>query len=985
MSCHVAMVAAEPEATQNTNPAIANVGEANAAMQAVDDPIINEEILEHAKMEQTLAQTKVNSLTLELKEADQTIVRIKNTLKELDTKLQDAKLTSSERNNGSFLVAELTANLSYYHSLLALEQTRWDVLNKALKLAEQNLIKVNEQKTKLLADYRLQQQQEQRKSLEQLAYHLQIQQKKWLEKLTAYNQQLQTLTTSGSDLEQTRQAGEELLKQKQLLETHILEAEEKSSINHFNLVLAELKNQSDNLDKSSSSASSIAELNMASNNVDVALHQINGIKDLLSSKLDTLRKRLAISQHVGTDQVAAIPADFNSMVKGFIGTYQAQYNAFNNLQQQFVNYQKNLRQELGRALAKRQELPGFNWSDWRVFLAKLWVLPELIWQSGQSVAQRFIHIASSYTWWHWLLLTGYEVLLLGLWKIGRFYLKKLYLALYHEQEPLAKNALYVLLKLLRRNLLGLVVCFNIFSLLAINHFSFQRYALFFSFALVWFGYRFALGLARLTLLETIRDAGGKDAKLYHRLKWLVSVGAILIALLVVARQLPVDYSVNDFINRLFMLQLLLVSMVMLPNWEVLPALLSPYLENKRIYFGRAIHWLSLSMPVALLVNAIVGLVGYVQLAWTMSAYQGVFLLVVLGYLIVRGLVIDLMDWFASSYVLNLPNGWLWGEAFLKPLDKLLRLCLFFSMGYLLFYLYGWDQNSFLVHMIKKAANYPLMQFDNGDPPITAISILSSVVVILILSWIARWSREFSYRWLYAYHKDLGIRNSLSVFTQYLTVIVCVYIALRFSGRDFTGLNYILGGVSFGAGLGLRDLVNNFASGILLLIERPIKKGDIVTIGPYEGEVTHIGMRAMTIRTWDHMEVLVPNSEAFSKSFTNWTHEDLIIRTVLPLKVQRVDNPHLIKSIILEVLSEMKDVLSEPGPNVYMKALSEPLLEFEVRYFINIQQSGSRSRVRSDVLYAIWQKFTERGIKPPVPLQEVQLSFDSTQALKGIQP
>jgi potassium efflux system protein len=569
--------------------------------------------------------------------------------------------------------------------------------------------------------------------------------------------------------------------------------------------------------------------------------------------------------------------------------------------------------------------------------------------------------------------------------LGVIFLKKLYTAYYHEEEPLTKNTFFVVLKLLRRNLFGLVLSFNIFSLLAFNGFPFKSYALFFSFILVWFGYRFALGLARLALLETVRDVGGQDVSLYHKIKWIYSIGAILVALLLAARQLPVDYSVNDFINRLFMLQLLLVSGLLLRSWKVFPVLLNPYFSNRQIYFGRAIRWLSLLIPLALLVNAIVGLIGYVQLAWTMSAYQGMFLLVLLGYLFIRSLLIDLMEWISKRFVLDLPNGWLWSEAFLKPLDKILRLCLFVLAGaFLFFYIYGLDQNSYLANIIKITVSYPVIKLPK-DQSINLLNIFGAIIIILVLAWIARWSREFSYRWLYAYQKDLGVRNSLAVFTQYITVIISVYIALELSGKDFTGLNYILGGVSLGAGFGLRDLVNNFASGVLLLIERPVKKGDIVTIGAYEGEVTHIGMRAMTIRTWDHMEVLVPNSETFSKSFTNWTHEDMIIRTVVSIKIQRQDNPYQVKSIIVEALQAVPDVLAEPLSSIYMKELSEPLIQFEVRYFINIQLAGSRSRVRSDVLYAIWDAFKTHNIHPPIPPQDMQVEVLNFAAISREQP
>jgi potassium efflux system protein len=101
---------------------------------------------------------------------------------------------------------------------------------------------------------------------------------------------------------------------------------------------------------------------------------------------------------------------------------------------------------------------------------------------------------------------------------------------------------------------------------------------------------------------------------------------------------------------------------------------------------------------------------------------------------------------------------------------------------------------------------------------------------------------------------------------------------------------------------------------------------------------------------------------------------MIIRTVVSIKIQRQDNPYQIRDIIASALNGVSDVLHVPAANIYMKELSEPLIQFEVRYFINIQLSGSRSRVRSDVLYAIWEAFKQHAIHPPIAPQEMQVEL-----------
>jgi potassium-dependent mechanosensitive channel len=259
------------------------------------------------------------------------------------------------------------------------------------------------------------------------------------------------------------------------------------------------------------------------------------------------------------------------------------------------------------------------------------------------------------------------------------------------------------------------------------------------------------------------------------------------------------------------------------------------------------------------------------------------------------------------------------------------------------------------------------------------------IMVLVLIWIARWTPEFAYRWLFAKTKDIGIRNSLSVFTQYTVLALGLFVALKIVGIDISGLKFVFGGLAIGIGFGLRDLANNFVSGILLLIERPLRKGDMVTIGNHEGEVTHIGMRSVTVKTWDNTEVLVPNSETFNKPFTNWTHQDSIIRTVVKIKINWSDEPKHVQEIIQQVLKEIPAIVSFPEPEVFLKEIEEALLEFEIRYFINLQFNSSRPEIRSKVLFAVWERFKQYGIHPPHPQHDVYLKKADDTSIMPIDP
>jgi len=151
--------------------------------------------------------------------------------------------------------------------------------------------------------------------------------------------------------------------------------------------------------------------------------------------------------------------------------------------------------------------------------------------------------------------------------------------------------------------------------------------------------------------------------------------------------------------------------------------------------------------------------------------------------------------------------------------------------------------------------------------------------------------------------DLGVRHSLSVFTQYAVVLSGLLIILRVIGLDLTTLAVFAGAVGVGIGLGMQSLANNFVSGLLLLVERPLRSGDIVRIGEYEGEVVGIGMRSLTVKTFDNQSVIIPNAEVVGSAFTNWTHRDQVLRIMLAIGIGYDSDPHQAQAIVEQVLAD----------------------------------------------------------------------------------
>jgi potassium-dependent mechanosensitive channel len=530
------------------------------------------------------------------------------------------------------------------------------------------------------------------------------------------------------------------------------------------------------------------------------------------------------------------------------------------------------------------------------------------------------------------------------------------------------------LLLFYRNILQFSAAGCVMAALVLNQVPMLQASLLFHLLLVWLLYRQLIGLARLVLLERVTDVTvSHEMILYHRLKWLFLVGAWSTGLMVLSHKLPLDFLLQDIFNRLFMLFLLGVSVVLWKSRDAFPHIFHPWFRTNKPPIRHLGSLLGMLIPFTLFTTAVIGLLGYVNFAWLLSRYQAYFLLILTAYVLLRELLADMLDLLSEWMVSKLNNGWLWVEAILKPLEKWLHVGLAL-LGVVVFFRglnEHWEQN--LPFLIKKIGHYPILS--GSSIHITLFSSIESIILLMILIWLSRWTREFCYRWLYRRVIDAAIRNSISVFTQYTIILLGSFILLRVLGLDLSGMGMILGGLAVGMGFGLRDFASNIVGGLMLLIERPVREGDLITLGEYEGRVAHIGIRSMRISSWDHKDVLIPNAETFNKPVTNWTHQNGVVRTVLPIKVSRSDDPNLVQQLILDVLDIIPEVLKEPQAQVYLKQIDEALLEFDVRYFINIQLN-TRFAIRSNVLFAIMAQFKAAGIEAPIPPMRVELTADS---------
>ncbi|KTD18541.1 potassium efflux system KefA [Legionella lansingensis] len=633
------------------------------------------------------------------------------------------------------------------------------------------------------------------------------------------------------------------------------------------------------------------------------------------------------------------------------------------LQEDLENHQE----ELKKQLSVRQSLSEYRLDSWPIIIKQLSHIPTQFYSYLKSLA---LKVKDNYLWQD-MIPSVLLWVMLGIILLGAYGLHKLLKPLTSDKERsrLSGHLYDGALVLLSRNIPQLAFFALIFTILYANHILFSNYQLLLNLIFVWLIFRALILIARLVLLERISDSSGKDVRLYYRIKWLLLAGGWTTALMVISHLLPLSILLQDIFNRLFMLFLLAVSLVGWKSKDVISHLLHPMLKTKKRYFRNAVMLLVVLIPLTLSVTAMIGLIGYINMAWTMSRYEVQILLIITCYVLSRGLLIDALELLSEWMISSMRNGWLWTEVFLKPLDKVVRLMLLIFSLFVLCQLLGWHSDSVIIANLLKFGEYPLVNLSGVY--ITPISVLEFLILLSVFIWAAKWTREFAYRWLYRDARDAGIRNSLSVFTQYAVILIGGFITLRVLGLDFSGMSMVIGGLAVGMGFGLRDFASNVVGGLMLLIERPVREGDLITLGNYEGRVAHIGIRSMRVSSWDNMEVLIPNAETFNKPFTNWTHQDSIVRTVIPIKVSRADDPVMIQQLIFDVLAVIPEIVSEPAPQVFLTQIDDALIEFEIRYFINVQLH-TRFEIRSKVLFALTAQFKAAGIKPPIPPISVEL-------------
>lgn len=240
----------------------------------------------------------------------------------------------------------------------------------------------------------------------------------------------------------------------------------------------------------------------------------------------------------------------------------------------------------------------------------------------------------------------------------------------------------------------------------------------------------------------------------------------------------------------------------------------------------------------------------------------------------------------------------------------------------------------------------------------------------LVSWI---KMQLEKRWLKNAGLSLSAQETLTTMTGYIGFALALIIGLSVGGFSFSNLAVIAGALSVGIGFGLQNIVNNFVSGLIILFERPVKRGDWISIGSTEGYVQKISVRSTLIQTFDRSDVIVPNSELISNQVTNMMLNDNFGRLIVPVGVAYGSDTDLVRTILLDIAAANDQVVTDgstPKPQVLFLEFGESSLNFELRcHLVNIDR---RLVVKSEINYEIDREFRNHNISMPFPQRDLYI-------------
>ncbi len=260
----------------------------------------------------------------------------------------------------------------------------------------------------------------------------------------------------------------------------------------------------------------------------------------------------------------------------------------------------------------------------------------------------------------------------------------------------------------------------------------------------------------------------------------------------------------------------------------------------------------------------------------------------------------------------------------------------------------------------------------GSVRLTLLLVVQAAITLAILVTLARWSSAIVKGRVEAI-EDMSPSMKVLVDKLFRLVIygVAIVIGVQSIGFDLTSFTVFSGAIGIGIGFGLQKVVSNLISGVILLLDKSIKPGDVISLGETFGWINELGARYVSVVTRDGREYLIPNEDLITGQVVNWSHSSELVRLDIHFGVSYDSDPHLVRAIASDAAATVGRVVSSPAPVCHVVGFGDSSIDFVLRFWIR-DPTGGLTNVRGAAFLALWDALKAAEIEIPYPRRDVTI-------------
>ena len=271
-----------------------------------------------------------------------------------------------------------------------------------------------------------------------------------------------------------------------------------------------------------------------------------------------------------------------------------------------------------------------------------------------------------------------------------------------------------------------------------------------------------------------------------------------------------------------------------------------------------------------------------------------------------------------------------------------------------------------------------ISYKSGNINISLLMIIKGILTLFIFLWIAMKLASYSEKKIKKISTlTPSIKVLLNKILKFVIFTAVILITMSSLGIDLTALAVVGGAVGVGVGFGLQKIVSNFISGIIILLDKSVKPGDVIEIDEVYGKIKSIGLRYISVLTLDGKEYIIPNEDLITKTVINWSYSNNLVRTSVSVGVSYNSDVQKAMELLEKAINGIDRILTSPEPRIFLNEFADSSVNIEIKFWIKDPENGINN-IKSQVNKNIWKLFQENDIEIPFPQQDIHFKSLSPQ-------